>query len=237
MSFDETSTQILAVAARWRLAITDPRQLLDAAFQPTDEQVAAGLAFHLAMVAVAAALYAPVALTAGGLVGKGRVLLTSLLGLLFTAVVALTWHAAFRLCGGQASFAGTYLAFVYAAAPYVPLTALCGVLMVTGLPGYLRPFALNPATARLALAVAQHDPRTSRGVIGLASLGLLAILAVNVVVTLRMFSHVHDLGGWRLAAAVGLSLLIAIPVNAVLHRVAAGVQGGRPAVDAELEAL
>lgn len=57
-----------------------------------------------------------------------------MVGLASSAVIAMTWHFVFSLLGGGASFSGTYLAYVYAGRPYVPLSAFSSLIVFASLP-------------------------------------------------------------------------------------------------------
>jgi hypothetical protein len=212
---------------RWRQAVLNPEQFLQPAFQPTEDQLSDGLEFYLIMFIVSFIFVAPLALAAKGEVAnKTKIAINGALGLLFTGLVAMPWYAAFWLLGGNGSFSGTLLAYIYAATPYLPPTAFCGLIVFAGLPTRLRAYALNPATAQLAMKSAAEDPSTSKGMLGLGSLGTLGLIIWSVIVIFRSFSFVHGVTGWKLAGAILLSMVFAAPVSAVLRKVATLFQGG-----------
>jgi hypothetical protein len=208
---------ILEVLGKWMDAISNPWQFMGQAFQPGSEQVYDGLEFYLTMLLVTFVPYAPVAFSQKGEMGdKMRVATNAILGLVSSAVLAMTWHFSFWLVGGQASFGGTYLAYVWAVSPYLPLMTLASLVAVAGLPPHLRRYALNPSTAQEALKRVNEDPRTSMGLVAVGSLGALAVLGWSIIMLLRCFCFVHDVSGWRLVGAILLSVVLAAPVGRVL---------------------
>jgi hypothetical protein len=206
----------------WRQAVEGPEQFLAQAFDPSEAQLLDGLELYLVMMSVSLLFTAPLALwQRGNLQDRSKGVANTVLGLLFTGLVAMTWHIAFWLFGGASGFTGTYLAYIYAAAPLVPLLAFSSVLVFAGLPPYLRRFALSPATSRQAVMLAQDDPRTQRGLVALGGLLSFGLMVWSAIALLRALSFVHNLSGWRLVGAIVLSMLLAVPVGAVLRAVSA----------------
>ncbi|MFO0928040.1 MAG: YIP1 family protein [Gemmataceae bacterium] len=226
MALREVVKEAMVGFERWKQALLNPQQFLEVGFQPTEDQLTEGLEFYLMMFVVSFVLFAPLALAARGEVAtKTKVIINGALGLLFTALVAMTWFAAFWLLGGHSNFTGTLLAYIYSATPYLPPTAFCSLLIFTGLPTELRAYALNPATAQAAMQVAAEDPQTSKGMVALGGLGSLGLMLWSVVVVFRSFGFVHELSGWKFAAAIALSIVVAAPVSSVLRRLSLALQG------------
>ncbi len=210
------------IVRTWLAAFTDPLQFLSSAFTPSSEQVIEALEFYLKVVAASLVIYGLVTVFAerGSLAVKAKMLANGLLGIVFLFVVAMVVHIPFWLLGGKASFLGTLLTYIYAAAPYAPLMAIAQWILVAGMPADLRRYALNPATAQRAGQVASQDPDTDKFTYFLGCLMVLGLLGWSLFVTFRALGYVHDVGGWWLALAIVLSFLIAIPVGVLNRRMA-----------------
>jgi len=154
----------------------------------------------------------------GSFAVKAKMIASGLLGMIFFFVFAMAIHFPFWLLGGKSTFMGTCLAYIYAAAPYVPLLAFANWVMVAGMPSHLRRFALNPATAQIAGQLAGKDSETDKGTFLIGCLLVLGLVMWSLFVTFRTVAFVHDLGGWSLAGAVVLSLVVAGPIGAVNKR-------------------
>ncbi len=217
----ETAEYIVYFLQRWSAAISDPRHLLAPLFHPSDAQTIDALEFYLATLTFAFALQVPFVLGQKGELGeKARLAASSVVGLVSSAVIAMTWHFAFSLLGGGASFAGTFLAYVYAGAPYIPLLSLASLIAFAALPLDLQHLALSPATAKAAAQRGWTDPRTKRGLLGLGSLGFTCVLLWSAVAQLRSMSFVHKLTGWRLFWCIVISLVMAAIVTPLLKAIA-----------------
>ena len=217
----ETAEYIVYFLQRWSAAISDPRHFLAPLFHPSDAQTIDALEFYLATLTFAFALQVPFVLGQKGELGeKARLAASSVVGLVSSAVIAMTWHLSFSLLGGGASFAGTCLAYVYAGAPYIPLISLASLITFAGLPSDLQHFALLPATAEAAMRRSWTDPRTKKGLVGLGSLGFICVMVWSAIVQLRSMSFVHRLTGWRLFWCIVISLVMAAIVTPLLKAIA-----------------
>jgi hypothetical protein len=197
----------------WRQAVTNPEQYLKPGFQPTEEQLFNGLDFFFAMLLLSLVIYAPLgAKKQGDFTDKSKVAINAVLGLLFAGAVANAWYFAFWLLGGTASFSGTFLAYVYAASPFVPIMALASLIIARGLPPHLQHLAVNPKTARDAFKQAKDDPRTSQGMVGLGGIAWWGVLGWSACVLLRCFSFIHEVGGWKFVGAIALSALSVVVI-------------------------
>jgi hypothetical protein len=210
----------------WREYIVDPTQKLSAGFEPTEEQLNDGIEFYLVMFVIAFLLTAPVTfMHKGETIDKLKVAINAALGLLFMGLFSIAWYVAFWVMGGKTGLSGTLLAYIYAASPYLPIYSFCALIMVSGVPRRLQPYVVNPATSKTAMDAAMQDPETSKGLVGIGSLAVLGLIIWCLYVVWSCFSYIHDVTGWRLAGAVGIALLIAIPVNYVLKGVGSIFQG------------
>ena len=212
--------QVLKFIETWIQSISNPKQFLGPDFDPSREVLMDGLEFFLAMLAASIILSAPVAFAQKDLKVKAAV--NAVVGLLASAAVAIVWHFPFWLLGGKASFSGSYLAYVYASSPYMPIFTFAGLITLAGLPPRLRPLAMNPATAQPAiqLALAENDEQTSKHLVLLGGLLSLAVMIWSFIILFSCFRLVHGLGGWRLAVATVLSFALAIPVSLVFQKLA-----------------
>jgi hypothetical protein len=200
---------LLAFLHTWIAAISNPKQFLAPLFQPSDTQIVDGLEFYFLIIVFNLLLYAPFILgRTSELADKIRLLASSVVGQLFGVVLVLSWHLAFWLLGGGASFSGSYLVTVYAGGPYMMLASVTSLIAVAALPPELRPLALNPVTAQQAIQLGIADPRTNSVAIVLGGFLSWGITIVMTVVLFRCMSFTHSLVGWRLAVAILFSLLI-----------------------------
>jgi hypothetical protein len=200
---------LLTIVHQWSSAISNPKQFLTPHFQPGDNQVIDGLQFYFPILVFSLLLYAPFVLgRKSEFAEKIRLLASTVVGLLIGLAAALSWHLAFWLMGGGASFSGTYLVSVYAGAPYVPLISIFSLFLLGALPPELQPLALNPATTQKAMQLGMADPRTNTVAVAFGSLLVLGITVWMTFVMFRCMSFVHSLGGWRLVVAIVVSLLI-----------------------------
>jgi len=209
----------------WLAALSDPKQFLRPAFEPTTDQFVAGFEFYLKVIVVSLAVYALVALfsTRDPIGVKFKMLASGLLGIIFFFVVAAAVHVPFWLLGGKASFLGTCMAYIYAASPLAPLMAVSQWILVAGMPARLRRYALNPATATAAAQLAGQDEETDKFTFYFGSLLGLVLLVWLIVMTFRSMSFVHDLGGWSLAFAILLSWIVSIPLGLLNQRMASHI--------------
>ena len=213
--------KFFAVLATWSQSLLSPKEFVAPAFHPEHSQIVEGLEFVIAMMLGALILYLPLALTEkGDFAEKAKLATNATLGVISSAACAMSLHFAFWMLGGEASFAGTYLAYAYGMGPYLPLIAFATLLMVSGLaPPFRRP-ALNPFTAQTAMKSGIEDPHTSRGVVLIGSLAMLGLLGWSIIVFFRSLSLVHSITGWALGGAVLVSLVLMAPVGFVFKRMA-----------------
>jgi Yip1-like protein len=215
--------QIQQDVETWLAAISDPQQFLAPAYQPTKEQFVVGLEFYFKIVLVSLIIYALVALFVGrGSVGvRAKMLANALLGLIFFFVVAMAVHLPFWFLNGKASFLGTCLAYIYGGVPYAPFMAIAQWVMVSGMPPSLRKYALNPGTAQEAGQIAGTHPETDKATFFFGSLLALGVMIWSTVSAFRSLSFVHDLGGWSLAGAIVISIILSMPIGALAKRMSA----------------
>lgn len=200
---------LLAFVHKWIASISDPKQFLLPLFHPSDTQIVDGLEFYFLIIVFNLLLYAPFMLGKGSeLADKIRLLAAIIVGQFFGVILVLSWHLAFWLLGGGASFSGTYLVTVYAGGPYMVLASVSSLILVAALPPELRPLALNPVTAQQALQLGIADPRTKNIAIVLGGFLSWGIMIWMTVVLFRCMSFIHSLVGWRLVVAILFSLLI-----------------------------
>lgn len=211
----ELAAFILQLSHKWAQSISDPKQFLSQAFQPTDDQLLSGLEFYFGIIAISLLLYAPFVLgsSKGELSDKVQLVASSFVNLFFGAVLAMSWHFAFWLLGGASNFSGTYLAYVYGGAPFVPLITLSSLIIFGALPPNLRQYALNPTTAQKAMKAGIADPRTSNTKIILGTLLTLGFTAWSIVVQFRCMSFAQNVRGWRLVLVIVLILPISMLVG------------------------
>jgi len=206
---NEYIKQGIALLHLWSQSITNPRQFLVPFFQPTEAQLLEALKFHLVLLAISFVLFAPFLLShKGDLAEKLKLAAAAIVQLLTLAAVAICWYFAFWLFGGGASFSGTYLAFVYGGAPYIPLVSFASLVMWGALPSGLRRYAMDPLRAQAVMKIAMQDPRTKKGGVIVGSLLVLGITFWSLFVVLRCINFVNSLGGWRLVGAIVLALPI-----------------------------
>lgn len=201
----------------WSRAVTDPKQFMSGAhpFQPDDNHIAEALAFYITMLSVSMLIMTPFILgQKSEFAEKAKLVASSVMGLLFSAVVAMTWHFSFKMMGGTASFGGSYLAFVYSAGPFgIPMT-IVSLLIFAALPPDYRPRALNPTTANAVMAQAKTDARTNQGLLGVGGLLALVLMIWSLVIQFRCLTFVHGVTGfWKLTGTVFLSLALAVPIG------------------------
>jgi hypothetical protein len=211
----------------WVSALTDPYQFLRPAFVPTHAEVAAGAEFYLKLLAVSLAMYVVIVLFAGqdSLASKAKMFANAILGIaLFLATAAAT-HVPFWLLGGKSTFLGTCLTYIYAAGPYGPLMTFATWIMIAGMPAHLRRYAINPATAQRAGALAGQDPETDKITFFTGCFLVLGLMVWTLVVSFRCLGFSHDLSGWPFAIAIVLSLLISIPLGKISQSLVGALMG------------
>jgi len=216
---------VLGLLKTWMQAFSNPEQFLAPGFQPTDNQVVSGMEFYAVLVIVSVLLGAPLVVAQkGDLADKTRLAANGVFGVLSISLVALTWHISFWVLGGQSNFAGTFLAYVYGAGPYIPLTGLATWIVASAFPKHLLVYWVNPTMAQEGMRRAKDDPGTSTGMVALGCLFTSGIMLWSFIVVMRCFSYAHALSGWRLVGAILLSVVIAIPVGAVMKRMGTMLQ-------------
>jgi hypothetical protein len=201
----------------WVSALADPFQFLRPAFAPTHAEVAAGAEFYLKLLAVSLAMYLVIVLFAGqgSLASKAKMFANAILGIALFLTTAAATHVPFWLLGGKSTFLGTCLTYVYAAGPYGPLMTFATCIMIAGMPARLRRYAINPATAQRAGAIAGQDPETDKITYFIGCFLVLGLMLWSLVVSFRCLGFSHELSGWPFAIAVVLSFLIWIPIGRI----------------------
>jgi hypothetical protein len=206
---------------KWIAAISNPYQFLGPAFSPTDGQFDDALKFYLVVTAFSLIIYGVMAVFADSrsLGIKAQMLANGLLGIAALFVIAATVHFPMWLMGGKATFSGTLLSNVYSGNAYAPLLAITQWIFVAGMAPHLRHYMLNPATAQAVVPYAMMDRDTDKVTFFIGGLIVLCLAGWAIYTTIRSLSFVHDLGGWRLAVAIILWLVILVPVSTVLQRI------------------
>lgn len=217
--FDKEIEKMLELCKRWFSSISEPKNFLDVAFHPSEQAIFAGIEFYIALLVISLLLSSPIFLSLRGPYSdKIRLMARGIIGLVSSAIITMTWHFSFWLFDGQATFAGTYLAYVYVWGPYLPLITAISLIIFSGLPASLRVYALNPAMKQEELAKAMNDPETSRGLVGFGTLMIFGITLWVFVLQFRCLSYVHNVFGWKLAGAILVSLILMGPVGMILKR-------------------
>ena len=112
----------------------------------------------------------------------------------------------------------------------MPFLAIAQWIMVSGMPPGLRRYALNPTTAQQAGHAAATHPDTAKGIFFMGSFIVLGLVLCTSIVSFRCLGFVHDLGGWWFALAIVLSLIVSVPISAVVKRMASlPFEGDEPA--------
>jgi|GEM_PF-1311872 len=217
--FHKLATYVFHFVQKWGMAISDPRNSLVP--HPREPATIDALEFYFGTVILAFFIQAPFLLGQKG-EEKARFAATAIIGSVSGAMVAMSWHLAFSWMGGAANFAGTWVGYVYAGAPYVPLIALASVLTFSALPPDLRHYALTPATAPQAFKRGFEDPRTSKGLVVLGSLSSICIGIWSMIVQLRNMRFVHRLTGLRFVGAIAIALIMTAILAPVLKALASG---------------
>jgi hypothetical protein len=226
LSLRSLAKEFLEGFKKWREAISDPKHFVQPGFDPTEDQLIEGIEFYLMLFSVSFVFLAPLVLTSKGeTADKSKAAINAAIGLMFTGILAMTWFFAFWLMGGTSTIAGTFVTYIYAAGPYLPLFSALGLLIYTGLPERYRRAAMNPATTQAAMNAAVQDPETSKGPVMLGGCAAVGIMIWSMIVVFRCFSYVHEVNGWKLAGAIVLSLIVSAPVSAVLKKLSALIQG------------
>lgn len=217
MRYHQYFEYILLIVKTWAQAISNPKQFIFP--YPPAEAVVTAMEFYAVLVLLSILLGAPVVVAQkGDLADKTRLAANGVFSVISMSAIALTWHISFWAFGGKSSFSGTFLAYVYAGSPYVPLTALATWIVASAYPKRLLVYWVVPGMAHQAMKEAKDDPNLSRGMVALGCFSTSGILIWSLIVMLRCMSYVHALTGWRRVGAVLSSVLIAIPVAAVLRR-------------------
>jgi len=194
-------------STEWANAISDPHRFLYT--MPTEAKVVDGLEFYFAVLIFAFVLQAPFVLGQKGDFGdKARLVASSVVGLVTSAVIAMSWHIAFHILGGHATFTGTLLVYVYSGAPYVPLISLASLISFAGLPPYLQHKGLSFATAAQLGPDLAKDPGTRMRFVIVGSFSLYGVLFWSVIVQLRGMKFVHQVSGIRFFFCVVFALVI-----------------------------
>jgi hypothetical protein len=222
---------------KWLAAIKDPGQFLNKGFAPTEQQVIDAFKFYLAVISVSLIIFGLISLFVerGPLGIKAKMVANGLLGIISLLVTAAAAYFPFWLLGGKATFSGTLLAYIYASVPYGPLIAIGQWIFVAGMPAHLRPYALNAATSYEAGKIAASHPDADKMTLYTGTLIGLALFLWAFYLAAWALGLVHDVGGWRLAIALILWLVISMPVGAIFNRMAALMYGTPQAAQAAAE--
>jgi len=214
----------------WSTAIHAPKTLLS--LSPSDQQIIDALTFYLEMLAISFVFTAPLILKhKSEFSDKVRMAASAGFAVLSLLLVALVGDLAFRLFGGQGSFATTFMALAYGSGPYGPLMTLASLLIYASLPAKLQPYALAPATARNVGETAFKDPGTNRPLFVTGGLITFAIMVISYVVFLRCLIVVQGTRGMRTAGAIVVALIAAGIVNKLVMPIASTIM---PAPEEEL---
>ena len=207
----------------WTSVITGPTDYLGALFQPTNQHLWTALEFWLLMTAVGFILSTPTAFAhPGGPSEKTRIAFATLFALILSSIAAIVYHFSFVWFGGTATVSGSLVTYAYAVGPYIPLQVFAGLIVIAGIPSDLRRRAVNPSTASFAFAQAlqrHNEGDTSPFTIWTGIVCVWGIRFWSLFVLYRCLSYVHALEGLEQhAKAIGVSLLISIPVGIILMR-------------------
>jgi hypothetical protein len=93
------------------------------------------------------------------------------------------------------------------------------------MPAHLRRYAINPATAQRAGALAGQDPETDKITFFTGCFLVLGLMVWTLVVSFRCLGFSHDLSGWPFAIAIVLSLLISIPLGKISQSLVGALMG------------
>jgi len=226
-SLHTIAEDVFHYSREWANAISDPRQFLLTV--PDEGKIIAGLEFYFAVLIFGFVLQSPFVLGQKADFGdKARAVASSVVGLVSSAVIAMSWHVAFHLLGGHASFGGTLLVYVYSGAPYIPLLALASLISFAGLPPTLQHKGLNFATAAVLPPDFANDPSTRKGFVIFGGLALYAIIIWSMIVQLRGMKYVHQVSGVRLFFCVVFALAITAAEAPFLKELSAVFNSAEP---------
>jgi hypothetical protein len=154
--------QVKAFLEAWLAALLKPNQFMKTA--PEWNLFLEGFEFYLRIMILALAIYMVMALISGrGSIAKRfGMLAVGLMNIYMFVASSAAAHLPFWFLGGKATFIGTCMVYIYGIAPYIPLIVIGQWVQISGMPGRLRRYALNPSTASGAASLAQHDPDTSK---------------------------------------------------------------------------
>ena len=204
-------------AGTWLQAITDPNSFLGSAFSPDDSKINDAISFFFAMIVVSTLF----SLASGLGQKEGQKIdgtVNALLSSLIAALCAIAAHVPFVWLGGKATLSGTFVAYCYSAGPYMPLTAFAGLILLSGFPPELRPYASNPVAAQQAFIDATKDPNTGKFNL---FLGIVLVWGITIKSTYAMFRaliFVHSLHGWKLWCAIFIYVVILAIIGKVTQR-------------------
>ncbi|MGH8094717.1 MAG: YIP1 family protein [Chthoniobacterales bacterium] len=204
-------------AANWFQAITDPNSFLGSAFSPEDSKINAAISFFFAMIVVSTLF--SVASGLGQKEGEkidGAV--NALLSSLIAALCAIAAHVPFVWLGGKATLSGTFVAYCYSAGPYMPLTAFAGLILLSGFPPELRPYASSPVAAQQAFIDATKDRNADKFNLYLGTFLVWGIMLKSTYAMFRALIFVHSLHGWKLWCAIFVYVLILGFIGKVTQR-------------------
>jgi hypothetical protein len=210
---------------KWSESFSTPKGFLGEPrpFHPSEQQMTDALSFYLGIVAICLVVISPMWVgQKNEFAERVKLIGNSVMGLFFTLAVAMSWHFAFHLMGGSASFSGSCLAYVYAAGPLLIPLSFVTLLVYAALPPELRAYASNPLAAKAVMNQAMTHPKTKKGLFGLASVLSLILIGRSLFVQFRCMSFIHGVTGfWRLLATIGLSILFAMPITYVMQELSA----------------
>ena len=219
-SFHTVARYLVWFIEQWSLAIREPKHALVPGLKADDPVVVDALEYYLATLAFSLILQSPFILgQLGDLAEKLRLAAASVFGLVEMTIFALVTHIAFSKAGGTAGFSGTFMASVYASAPYTPLIALAGLLVFAALPPHEQHHALSPIAGPAVLKRVWNDPQTKHGLVILGSLGGTGIAIWSGLVQLASMKFVHQLGFWRFILALIYSVVLAAIVVPILKAI------------------
>jgi hypothetical protein len=206
--------------ATWWAALNDPWQFVTPAFHPTPEQFAAAMEFYARIFVIVMAILLMIVLASGRKGGgyRFKMLGFGLLGLATFALTAVAMYLSFWLFGGDASFSGTCVAYIYAAGPYQPFVAFASWMMTAAIPAELRPAMLNPFTASHAGKAAAEHADTDKFTLFLGLAAFYAVTIWTLILIFRVLRYVHETGFLVSLLAFFMGLMLVGLLSRVIMR-------------------
>ena len=220
MNEDQIVDWLRALYESWLAVISAPADRIGPAYQPDADTVWQAVRFWFRMIAVGFVLSTPMALAVPGGVGdKMRVVFVMLLSLIVGGITVLTFHFPFLWFDGRASLAGSFVTYIYAWGPYIPLQVFGSLILLAGVPPGLRRQVISPSSAAVASGLAFQDDGGFPPMIWLGLLCSWGVQFWGLYVVFRCLSLAHSLEGWEQhAKAIGVAFLIFMPVSAMLQQ-------------------